>query len=105
MYSAIPKMSPTAHKPHTQYKARYRSAFPYAGWSVAHANTAVTKMARKTEARKRALFVRLRRPQASQPVKILVTSCALARMSGMVAGASVWARENSFGSGVSRSLE
>ncbi len=75
MYSAIPKMSPTAHNPHTQYSVRYRAASPGAGESVAHANIVVTKRAREAETRKSDLFSRLRRFQASQPVKIYLAEC------------------------------
>src|SRR5918997_5283675 len=70
LYSAIPRRTSTAHRPHTQYRAKYRAASPGAWSSVAHRNTAVTKRARDADATKSALFARLRRPQASQPVKI-----------------------------------
>src|SRR5919199_4313934 len=72
LYSAIPRMTPTAHKPHTQYKAKYLAASPGAGSSVAHTNTAVTKRARDKEIVKSILLTRLRRLQASHPAKPFV---------------------------------
>src|SRR5215208_8137988 len=85
LYSAIPKMSPMAHSPHTQYRTRYLTAFPGAGWNVAHTNAAVTKRARKMEATNSALFARLRRLQASQPVKVPAKMLVFALMKHMVA--------------------
>src|SRR5918998_891623 len=87
LYSAIPRITPMAHRPHTQYRARYRATSPGAGNRDAQAKTAVTKSAREVDARKSALFGRLRRLQASQPVKMsLPPRVSLAPMDGMVAG-------------------
>src|ERR671911_787481 len=88
LYSAIPRRTSTAHRPHTQYKAKYRAESPGAGSSVAHRNTAVTKRAKDVDATNSALFARLRRSQASQPTKILVAPRDLAPMKDMVAGAA-----------------
>src|ERR671912_700864 len=98
LYSAIPRITPIAHRPHTQYRARYRTVSPGAGNSDAQANTVVTKSARKVDTRKSALFGRLRRLQASQPVKMpSPPRVSFASMRGMVAGVRPSARENSFG--------
>src|ERR687889_613210 len=98
LYSAIPRITPIAHKPHTQYRARYRTASPGAGNSDAQAKTAVTKSARKVDARKSALFGRLRRLQASHPVKMpSLPRVSFASMRCMVAGVRPSTRENSFG--------
>src|ERR671920_1144541 len=96
LYSAIPRRTPTAHRPHTQYRAKYRAGSPGAGSSVAHRNTAVTKRAKDVDATNSALFARLRRFQASQPTKILVATRDLAPMKDMVAGAAARARKSYF---------
>src|SRR5918993_6041890 len=96
LYSAIPRRTPTAHRPHTQYRAKYRAESPGAGSSVAHRNTAVTKRARDVDATNSALFARLRRSQASQPAKILVAPLDLAPIKDMVAGAVARARKSYF---------
>src|SRR5215210_3553758 len=94
LYSAIPRMTPIAHSPHTQYRARYRAASPGAGLSVAHMKTTVTKRASDVDTRKSTLLGQLRRFQASQPVKMPVVPRDLAPKKDMVAGTAARARKS-----------